>query len=122
MTRTLSLLGASLVLTATLLATSACTGTGTEPDSAATPAPVATSPAPEPSPTGSTTAQSDPFRPTSDPISRRSRLRDRRSPHTACNPCKATVDHVYVIARRTGGGGGGSASITRTGAPRLGCR
>jgi len=60
MTRTLSLLGASLVLTATLLATSACAGTGTERDSAATPEPVATSPAPEPSPTGSTAPTAEP--------------------------------------------------------------
>ena len=60
MTRTLSLLGASLMLTATLLATSACAGTGTERDSAATPEPVATSPAPEPSPTGSAAPTAEP--------------------------------------------------------------
>ena len=61
MTRTLSLLGASLVLTATLLATSACAGTGApNPTPRRRLQPVATSPSPEPSPTGSTAPTADP--------------------------------------------------------------
>jgi hypothetical protein len=60
MTRCLSLFGAALLLSATLLATTACAGAGSTPDAVKTPEPVATSPDPEPSPTESRAPAGDP--------------------------------------------------------------
>ena len=60
MTRRLSLVGAALLLSATLLATTACAGAESTPDAVKTPEPVATSPDPEPSPTESRAPVGDP--------------------------------------------------------------
>ena len=60
MTRTLSLFAASVVLAATMLAATACTGAPGTPDGPETPTPVATSPTPTPSATASAAPTADP--------------------------------------------------------------
>jgi len=60
MTRTPSLFAAVLVLTGTLLASTACAGAPSGSDAAQTPTPLATSPTPTASPTQSTAPAGDP--------------------------------------------------------------
>jgi hypothetical protein len=60
MTRTPPLFTATLLLAATLFATTACTATEPEAEAPQTPTPVATSPTPTPSPTQSTAPVGDP--------------------------------------------------------------
>ena len=60
MTRTRSLFGASLVLAATIVVATACTGAPGTPDGPQTPTPVATSPTPTPSATADAEPAGDP--------------------------------------------------------------